>query len=420
MKFYAQLLIAAGISLCFLSFAHATPSSLVSEFTVDEAVTLALKNTPQILALSHDIAGAKHALKAAGALANPDISYTPSITGDGSDTEFMVQQPLEINGTRAARTGIAHAELGITQAQSVSTVRQIVFETKSAYFELMRARNNLALYQDLLTTDQNMDQLTRTSVALGSRPGLDALQSGIELVRAQQQVTVGQGAVDRAEDALNTVTGMPESAQIRPLAGTSLSSLPVSDTSAVAGALTQRSSITAAVAAKELERQNVRAIRAEGEPDIAPQYRATRVSGGARDAGFGLAIVLPFIDYGSRREQLKAANERERAADSRIAATRAEVNDEVAQVLSRVQGADAVLADYPHGLLAEAKSLLDGSELGYKDGKTSIIALLEAERTYQTVQSEYIDAQVNAALARADLERATGSFDVTQFKGISQ
>lgn len=379
--------------------------------TVEEAVALAVEQNPRLAAANGDVQAARSGVGAARALTNPAITFAPSVTGPGgSDTELLVQQPLEINGTRAARTGVANAQLRVTEAGAVVELRGLVFQTKSGYYELTRAREENAVARALLQTAQEFDRITRQQVEVGTRPGVDQIQTGIEVVRAQQQVTLTGGQTATATAALNTLMGRLPSEPIGPLTPLTYTPLTVQADAALRQALTSRAEIQVETANRDVFRQQARQARAEGLPDLVPQYRATSITqGGNQNGGIGLGISLPLLDYGSRRERVRQAEQSARAEENRIVATQNQVRQEVTQALARLNAADAVAQDYQKGVLDQAQSLLDASRVGFQEGRTSVIALVEAQRTYRSVETEYTNALVDAALARAELERATGA-----------
>jgi cobalt-zinc-cadmium efflux system outer membrane protein len=396
--------------------------------SADDAVRAAVQNNPRLRAAVRDVTAARQGTRAAGALANPEAAFTPALTGGaqgGSDTEVFVQQPLELNGTRAARRGAAQARQRGAEAQAVVELRDLVADTRTAYYELVRAREQAAVARDLLKTAEELDAAARKQVDAGARPAIDQTQTAIEVTRARQQVTLTDATVVSREAALNAAMNRPPDApiggvgfdKISPPAGaSSATNLPPLD-EAVRLAFANRAELQVGGAAAEAFRQDARLARAEGVPDLAPQFRATSVTRGVQQSGFGLGITLPFLDYGNRRGRVRQAEESARAEESRIEARRSQVRQEVAEALAQARAADTVLATYTDarsgGLLEQSRRLLDASRLGYKEGKTTIVQLIEAQRTYRQTQNDYINAQVAAALARTELERVTGVFPAT-------
>lgn len=378
-------------------------------FTVDEAVQLAIQHNPRIGTASREIVAARYGVRSARALTNPQIEFAPAITNGGSDEEFRVQQPLELNGIRSARTGVAAARLRGTEADAITELRNLVFSVKSAYYELARARERLALAHDLLGITEELDRLTRRQVEVGTRPTIDQTQTGIEVTRARQGVTQAEAQVRISEAALNTLMGRNPADPIASLAPIPREFPFIDHEAALRDALAQRAEIKSAEAAVEVLRQEGRQARAEGKPDLVPQFRATSVTKGVEEAGIGIAITLPIFDYGSRRHRVRQSEEEALAQRERVTATQNQIRQEVEQALAQRNGAESVLKEYRQGLLDQARKLLDASRIGYEEGATPIVALLDAQRTFRNVQSEYIDAQVAYALTQAELERAIGT-----------
>ncbi|MES2465582.1 MAG: TolC family protein [Armatimonadota bacterium] len=391
-----------------------TPAAALS---MEEAVEAAVANNRRIAAAARDVIAARQGVRSAGALTNPNLLFTPALTGGvggGSDTEVLVQQPLEINGIRTARRGAASAQSRRAAALAVVELRSVVFAARSAYLEVARAREQSVLARTLFQTAEELDRVARRQVELGTRPAIEQTQTGIEVTRAKQQAALARAAVTSSEAALNSVMNRSPNAPVGTVALPDVAAVftaPLPDLQdVIRRALAQRTEIAAAEAASDAFRQEARLARAEGIPDIAPQWRAGSVTRGVQQSGFGIGITLPLFDYGSRRGRVRQAEASSRAEGERVEAARVQVQQEAVQALARATAAREVLATYPEGLLDEAARLLRASRVGYEEGRTSIIQLVEAQRTYRQVQNDFITAQVEYALALAEMERAGGSF----------
>ena len=295
--------------------------TLAAALTVEEAVAQAIKQNPRLSAAARAVGAARFGLSAARARANPDLSFAPGFTAGGSDEEFRVQQPLELNGTRQARAGVASARLTGTQAQAVVELRDLVLDTKTAYYELARTRELHSLARDLLNSVAEFDRITRRQVEEGARPGIDLAQTGIEVTRARQQVTLADSQVTTALAALNTLLGRPAGEPVGPLSPLPNTPQAVDEEAARRAALAARAEIAVEVASREGFRQEARLARAEGRPDLAPLFRADSLTRGG-DSGFGLGITLPLLDLGSRRNRVRQAEQSALAQEDRITATR--------------------------------------------------------------------------------------------------
>lgn len=382
-----------------------------SPLTLEDAVGLAIKNNPRLSAAVREVGAAHSGLRSARALVNPSFLVAPSVpNSNGAPDALLFTQPLELNGTRSARTGVASAQLRATQARAIVEVRGLVFDVKSAYYELIRARELLSLAQDLLKSTEEFDRITRRQVELGRRPGIDLAQTGIEVTRAQQQVAITESRVNTATIALNTLLNRPPEEPVGALSPLPAATAIEDKETVLRQALEARAEITVEESLRESFRQEARLARAEGRPDLAPQFRANEIvrSFSSQDYGFSLAVTLPIFDWGSRRNRIRQAEGSAQAQTDRITVARNQVRQEVEQALARLRAADTLLKTYQQGVLDRARSLLDASRTGLQEGQTSIVAVLEAQRTYRNVLTDYQNAQAEYALIRAELERAMG------------
>lgn len=390
-----------------LAWAQASPSP----WSVDEAITLAVKNNPRVSASVQEIAAARSGVRAAKALVNPTFYVAPSVpNSNGAPDAILFSQPLELNGTRSARTGVASAQLKAIQARGLTELRGLVFEVKAAYYELARSRELFSLAQDLLKTAEEFERISRRQVELGKRPGIDLAQTGIEVARAQQQVSLAESRVQTATIALNTLLNRKSDEPVGMLSAFPAPSEAGDKETLLRQVLAGRAEITFEDALRQSFLQEARLSRAEGRPDLVPQFRSNEIvrSFAPQDYGFSIAITLPLFDWGSRRHRIRQAEQSASAQTDRITAVQNQVRQEVEQVLVRLQSAAVLLTSYQKGVLEQAKRLLDASRTGLQEGQTTLVALLEAQRTYRNVLTEYANAQADYALVRAELERALG------------
>jgi cobalt-zinc-cadmium efflux system outer membrane protein len=156
-------------------------------------------------------------------------------------------------------------------------------------------------------------------------------------------------------------------------------------------------------------RQEVQLIRAEGRPDVALGARMETFTDRPRVGGLSVAVSLPLFDWGARRHRRRAAEQAATAQAARVEATANQVRLEVAQAQARVQLAEDLLKQYQAGVLEQAKRLADGAQKQLQAGVVSVLAVLEAQRTYRSVLADYTTALADLAQARAELEWALGT-----------
>jgi len=68
--------------------------------------------------------------------------------------------------------------------------------------------------------------------------------------------------------------------------------------------------------------------------------------------------------------------------------------------------------NYQGGLLDRAKNVLDGKVYSYNRGETSLLEVLNAQRTYNEIRISYYESLYNFAVSLVQLENTSGIWDV--------
>jgi cobalt-zinc-cadmium efflux system outer membrane protein len=89
-----------------------------------------------------------------------------------------------------------------------------------------------------------------------------------------------------------------------------------------------------------------------------------------------------------------------------------QIQVEVTQAFRQYLAAGQQVKQFDLGLLQEAKQVLDGKIYSYKRGQSSLLEVLNAQRTYNEVQLTYTHALHNYAAALVNLERTAGMWDI--------
>jgi outer membrane protein TolC len=76
---------------------------------------------------------------------------------------------------------------------------------------------------------------------------------------------------------------------------------------------------------------------------------------------------------------------------------------------ARWAAASARAAFYGGAFLESARRILEMARAGYRIGRTSLIAVLQAQNDLSSANSRALDAALDAQRALADLEEATGA-----------
>ncbi len=135
-----------------------------------------------------------------------------------------------------------------------------------------------------------------------------------------------------------------------------------------------RSEIAEAQAQVAIRQGQVDVARALLRPDLTLQARQETLGG---DGGWAVGITLPFLDWGSVREERRQAEAATSAQEQRLVATRNAVSRDVYAALREVERSEALVQEYQRGTLAEAEQLSEMARKGFQAGATGYLEVLK-------------------------------------------
>jgi cobalt-zinc-cadmium efflux system outer membrane protein len=108
----------------------------------------------------------------------------------------------------------------------------------------------------------------------------------------------------------------------------------------------------------------------------------------------------------------RAARYREQQAEAQYKQALLQVQTEVMQAYRNYQSFAEQVNHYQDGLLRQAREVMDGKIYSYNRGEVSLLEVLDAQRTYDEVQAQYIETLFNYSSALVELERSAGIWDI--------
>jgi cobalt-zinc-cadmium efflux system outer membrane protein len=129
--------------------------------------------------------------------------------------------------------------------------------------------------------------------------------------------------------------------------------------------------------------------RARGARDVEGGVGYSRVSGG-NTMGGGVSFDLPFHDQ--NQGNIARADVAVQQATEMVTASRFLVLTDVASAFAAFQTSAKIAALYESGYLDQARRSLEITTFAFQRGASSLLAVLDAERTYRDVQLKYRQA----------------------------
>src|SRR6266581_3340565 len=185
------------------------------EATVDELVSRALADNPDLRAVRAEVDAAVGRLRQAGLRPNPmlELGGQKALSSDNNLT-VGVSLPLDLNGRKAGRVGVAEREIEMRRRQVAERERQVRAEVRMKAGELLAARRNLQVTDDLLGVNRSALEVVGTRVRQGAAPSLDEGLQLVEVNRLDANRQLAQSRVDIAALQLKSLAGMAPDAPL--------------------------------------------------------------------------------------------------------------------------------------------------------------------------------------------------------------
>src|SRR5712691_5642458 len=144
------------------------------ELMVDELVARAIADNPDLRAARAEIDAAVGRLRQAGLRPNPMLELGGQ-KALGPDNNLMIglTVPLDLNGRKEGRVGVAERELQMKGAQVRDRERRLAADVRMKAGELLAARRSLAVSNDLLRVNRDALRLVQDRVRQGATPALE-------------------------------------------------------------------------------------------------------------------------------------------------------------------------------------------------------------------------------------------------------
>jgi len=336
-----------------------------------------------------------------------------------------VSLPLDLNGRKEGRVGVAEREIETRRRQVAERERQVRAEVRMKAGELLAAQRNLQVTDDLLAVNRNALEVVGTRARQGAAPSLDEGLQVVEVNRLDASRQLAQSRVEIAALQLKWLAGMAPNAPLALKGELTLSPLPLDLAGATQRAVSDRPDLAVARAEAAMAAAMVKKEEAEGRWDATINVGYQRqdfgfalngltATGGTRPIqdvfhyfGGGVSIVLPLRN---RNEgNVAAATAATRAAERRVEFAVLTVQQEVGAAFTQYEAARRSLDIYERGVRDVARRNLDVIRQAYQLGRGSLLDVIAEQRRFIEVENGYTDALKQVYDATVGIERAVGT-----------
>jgi cobalt-zinc-cadmium efflux system outer membrane protein len=424
---FSALALVGGLFLAGTPMATAQQSSVGGPFTVDELVARALGENPELAAARAEVEAGRGRLRQAGLRPNPmlDLAGQQNVSGPDSNVSVGVTVPLDLNGRKEGRVGVATREVELKLAQLADRERRLTADVRLKAGEIFAASRNLAFTEQLLSVNRQGLGLVQERVRQGGAPALEENLLLVEVNRldAARQLLESRAEILRLQ--LKALVGLPPEGPLALRGELEAPAVWSERATAITRALTGRPDIRAARSEAAMARARIQKEEAEGRWDMSLNVGYQRQDtgfplsgitdrGGTRPiqdtfhmVGGGVTIILPVRNR--NQGNIKAAQAETEAAERRREFLELVVRQEITSAFTQYEAARRSLDIYGRGVREVGRQNLEVVRQSYGLGRLPLLEVIGEQRRYIEVESGYTESLKQVYDAAVEIERAIGA-----------
>ncbi|MBN9502886.1 MAG: hypothetical protein BGO01_20320 [Armatimonadetes bacterium 55-13] len=398
--------------------------------TLDDALRLARENNGSIKAAYYDLDAAKARTKQSIGAFFPTVTprlewnNTRNVTDnslgdsifkdDGTTTGFNASWKIFDLGLRQYSLLGSRRSEDATRYDALQTLRNILYTVHQQFYDALRSEELLRVSEKQVERSQKILEQTEfgASDEIGAFPKKDILQAKADLLNAKVEYLKSKNLVATSEASLKSTIGWPNTKELPQLvkidAPTDFPMPPPRD-QVVEEGLRDRADLQAQ--RKRVDAQVFSVKRADREAgvslDVDINYSRDFSPNHNENRNLALLVTYPLFDGGQLREAARAQKFSLEAARKDLLQAERQATAEIESAYAEfVQNAERVAA---------AKLALEAAQLNYeaatesqKEGINDLIAVLTAQVSLVTAESNYIEATFDYYVSDVNLRLVTG------------
>jgi cobalt-zinc-cadmium efflux system outer membrane protein len=413
-------IVALGFLFSTIAADPAAAQQTHTSITLDSLIATALVHNPEILAARQRARASGQRESQVSTLEDPMVSYTRWLSSPetrvGPQTNvFMLSQPVPFPGKLGLAGDMANQDAVVERQRADATERDVVFRVKTAYYDLYRVDQSLAILNRYLDLLRDFSNVAEQKYATGEGIQANVLKSQVEISNILDRRLMFERQRAGIAARINALLDRPAEAPVGTAAAIDTTRVEIDDSLLVRLALVNRQELKASEAMIRKSEFMKDLANLQYYPNFNLQASYITVARGnsmASDAGkdaysVGLGINIP-IQLGRRTAATEEAEATYQANQLIYRSVENNVKAEIEDLHFQLQSIARTLDLYNQGLLAQSQSSLESALFAYSTGKLDFLNLLDSERMLLQARLGYVEQQSNYQKTLAALERAVG------------
>jgi len=418
------IFVLVGIVLCGISHASVQEEPL----TLDQCIAIALERHPSLQGACREVAGAKAGVRASKSAALPQLAVAGAYTQnngqpvggflssppEGFAAAISAKQLIYDSGRTPAAIRDANYSLAASAADYSDVEQTVVLGVRQSYYGVLAAEQLVVTQTQAGDLSELHLKEARARHDEGIAPKADVTKAEVEVSNAELGLIHAQSGVSLAYAALNNALGLPPTTSLK-LTGQvkTLQEQPKLE-DLLNMAYCNRPELKRIDAQIQSAQAKVTVAGAATKPavylaggDVWPRTISGTGPVNGSNWTIGVAVSQSIWDGGGTKARVEQAREA-------VGKLQADLANEKQQVGLEVQQAYLNVVEADQRMIAAAKLVEQADENHriaqgrYKEGVGPMIDVVDAETQLTAARTSYVQAQLDALVGRAKLDRATG------------
>ncbi len=393
------------------------------QLTLNQFLSLVSKKNLEYAAEKYNVDISEAEVELAKVFPNPYLSFewnefriSHNRVGYGFIPE--IGTTIELGGKRKARVDLASSQKDLSQALLNDYFRNLRAEAATVYLEAMKQNELYKVKKNSYLTMKRLADADSIRLSLGNIMETNAIQSKLEAGMLLNELLQKEADRSNANNRINLMAGisnkdtllLPIDTLIKITRHFDLNSL-------IMTAEENRSDLEAArydkmAASKALTlAKRARVIDMDLTIYNENEFPVPERAPDAWTINAGVAIPLKFSNM--YKGDLKSAQFMQLQAQKRLAFVQLNIRIEITEAYQNYLSAEKQVDNFQVNLLNQSRKVLEGIIYSYQRGETSLLEVLNAQRTFNEIQNTYIEALFNYYSAMVELEKAAGIWDIS-------
>lgn len=393
----------------------ATPGAVapVAQITLAQAIDLALRRNPELIASGYGISAAQARVLQAAARPNPELGLElENFAGSGSlrgtdalETTLSLSQVVELGGKRQLRVAVAESDLDVVSIEQRARQLDVLADVTRRFIDVVAAQERLRFAEQSSQLARKTLEAIATRVDAARSPEAERSRARIAVTRSQLEQAQARSELQSARYTLAALWGDMQPAFSA--AQANLFAFPALDNfESLLARLERNPDFLRFASEARLRDAELRLAQAQARPNMAFSLGVRRFEendDAALVGGFSMALPVFDRNRGAIREAQVRRDQSEAERDAAFARTRAGLFGLYQEVSAARVRSDTLRSE----AIPQAQTALEQTQYGYERGRFSFLELVTAQQELLGLQEAAIDAAADHHRLLAEIERLT-------------